>query len=64
MSKLTITLTKREICLMLAGLMTAEDAPDAFRCGLAALQQPDAKDREVTELGEKVLNQLDPTLQF
>lgn len=49
---------------MLAGLMTAEDAPDAFRLGLKALGQPNAKDREVVELGEKVLKQLDPEGKF
>ena len=55
-----IQLTKREFSLLLAGIMVAEDAPDAFRCGLRALGQPDAKDREVLELGERILKQLDP----
>ena len=56
----TITLTKRELCLLLAGIMVAEDAPDAYRCGLKALGQPDAQDREVVELGDRILKQLDP----
>lgn len=57
---MNITLTDREFKLLLAGLMAAEDAPDAFRCGLVALGQPKANDREVVELGEKILKQLDP----
>lgn len=55
-----LDLSRREFCLLVAGLMSAEDAPDAFSCGLKALGQPAAKDREVVELGERILAQLDP----
>jgi anthranilate phosphoribosyltransferase len=55
-----IQLTRREYCLLLAALLAAEDSPSAFRAGLAALRQKPATDREVTELGERMLDQLDP----
>jgi hypothetical protein len=55
-----IKLTRRDFYLMLAGLMSVEDAPDSFRCSLRALNQPPANDSEVIELGERILAQLEP----
>jgi len=64
MSNPTIQLTRRDYCLLLAALLAAEDSPDAFRLSLAVLRQKPATDREVMELGERMLAQLDPGNSF
>jgi len=60
MRTLQIQLSERDFFLMLAALMITEDAPEAYRCSLAALRQRPATDGEIVELGERILTQLDP----
>jgi hypothetical protein len=60
MNSPTIQLSRRDYLLLLAALLATEDSPAAFRCSLMALREKPARDREVIELGERMLSVLDP----
>lgn len=55
-----VSLTKRELGLIVAALMSVEDAEDSFNVSLRVVGEAPAGDKEVCELGERLIRLQNP----
>ena len=55
-----ITLSKRDMLIICAALLTVEDAPKEFGVSCQVLRTPKPSDKEVVDLGQRILTQIDP----